>query len=98
MPSLCVCLSLAWMIPTQENERTFLAIDPKIPGEAVGRMDMRKKKYTMTVRMYKVEKKTSMRRSTSRWPVSHIGFDAVNTAQKAVGPDSTCRPQDVKRP
>ena len=54
--------------------------------------------YTITVRMYKVEWKISMRRSTSRWPVSHIGFDTVNTAQRAVGPEdirSTDRPRAV---
>ena len=28
-----------------------------------------------------------MRRSTSRWPVSHAGLEAVNTAQRAVGPE-----------
>ena len=55
--------------------------------------------YTITVRMYKVGKKISVRQSTSRWPVSHIGLDTVNTAQKAVGPEGqlhVCRRETRK--
>jgi hypothetical protein len=88
------------MSPTHENERSFLAIDPRFQSRQDDRMDLQEK-YTITVRMYKVERKISMRRSTSRWPLSHIGLEAVNTAQRAVGPEGIVHvagAQDVKRP
>jgi hypothetical protein len=67
------------------------------------RMDLQEN-YSITVRMYKVEKKITnavLHVPMAQGPVSHIGLDTVNTAQKAVGPEGqlhVCRRETRKKP